>query len=130
MFSHVSVLKCVCPQGGYSVSTREGTQLGGVLSRGVLSQGGTQPVGVLSRGGGYSAGVGVLSQGDTQPGGILSQGGYSAGGYSARGYSAGGVLSWVGYSAGGYPVRQSVLATPWSVCLLRLRRRTFLLYLS
>ena len=47
------------------------------------------------------------------------------------GYPAGGVPCQGGYPAGGYPVRTTggVLTTRRAVCLLRSRRRTFLLNL-
>ena len=68
-------------------------------------------------GGGYPAGGGMYPAG-----GVPCRGrGYSAGGYPARG-----VPCW---GEGGYPVRttEGVLSTRQAICLLRSRRRTFLL---
>ena len=102
-----------------------GTQLGGYsdLSGGCTQSGGTELRGLPSpTAGGYSN----LSLG------VLSQGGYSAGeGYSARGTQShswgvlrpqlGGVLCWGGGTQ---------LAMWQLVCLLRSRRRSFLLEMT
>ena len=71
---------------------------------------------------------GADTWGGTWPG--PARGGYPAWGYPARGHPVGGVLC-QGYPAGGYPVRttEGVLTTRRAVCLLRSRRRTFLLLL-
>ena len=132
MFWHVTCLSIhhsVCPQGGGGGSTRGRSSRGGVHQPGPGGWGG----GVPCQGGGVTLPRVPPIRPDWGVPPLDLAGGYPAGGYPTLATPH---QIWPGGYPIGYPpsdlargvpeITDEVLDTPRSVCLLRLRRRTFL----